>query len=169
MPWYTLVILRTRLPLNARYTTRNNRYLINVKKEKEDGRIIVNIILIIEIIYVFFMITVNNARKLSSEFNSIWSYIHTFMFGIGSLLHSNIHTFKLVQNFLSHTWVSYVWARVSDHHMIYIHSCHIWLWRMVVVFMKPAVITSRFYRQNLNLTIICHDSIETLALSDVIR
>lgn len=51
--------------------TRNNRYLINVKKEKEDGRITVNIILIIEFIYVFFMITVNNARKLSSEFNSI--------------------------------------------------------------------------------------------------
>lgn len=112
------------------------------KEEKCNNR--VNIILIIEIVYVFFVVTVNRYRKTEWVNLTQYDHIHTFIFRIRSFYIQIFTRSKLVQNFLSHTWISYVWARVSGYHMIYIHSCLVWLWRMVVVFMKPAMIASHF-------------------------
>jgi len=73
----------------------------------------------------------------SNEFNSDHIHSHSKL----GQLYIQIFTCSNLSRIFSQSHVSFIWMG-SGHYMIYIRSCHVWLWRMIVVFMKPAAIAS---------------------------
>lgn len=117
--------------------------------------------------YICFLWYLSIIVEKCSEFNMI-IFIYSWNWVTFTFKYSHVQTCPEFPQ--SHVSFICMGTCLSGHHMIYIHSCHVWLWRMVVVFMKPAdSIELSKYRQNLNLHITCHNSIKTFMLSDVIK